>query len=531
MASQYKDQAHRRLVQYYRHLLPELFQELDAGLAPSDVSGKDEPTLADYQLGWASQPEEFDYALRVEGRIPKELKGTLFRNGPGLLEVYGTPLVHPIDGDGMICSVAIEDGKAHFKSKFVRTSGFVTEHTKKKAVFRGMMGTIPEGSQKLSYNFKNPSNTNVFEWNGKLLSCWEFGLPYALDPATLETVGKDTLDGALDESKCLGAHFRVDPVSKNLFVFSFKLIPGNPTSFLYFHEFDQQYKLLNQWKFPLENYFYCHDFMLTENYFIVHHSPFYKMDDQILFKMISGEESPGSMVKYNPDMPSRFLVIARDKNCNPLERIRQFDIPPCHIYHHLNGFEDHGHIHITSVCFDENFTMEFEDKVGLSNGSVCPGRVIDFDLDLTQMQARHMQADDCSCEFPTIHTGLNGKNWRFGYLMAAAAPNKPLPYMEVVKYDRWKQRRQVWSARKEFGVIGEPIFIPRVDPLQHDPAQGHVDEDDGWVMTQLYDARNHLTQFVILDAKKVDQGPIARLHLDRHIPYGFHGTFSHNVFK
>jgi hypothetical protein len=35
MASQYKDQAHRRLVQYYRHLLPELFQELDAGLAPS----------------------------------------------------------------------------------------------------------------------------------------------------------------------------------------------------------------------------------------------------------------------------------------------------------------------------------------------------------------------------------------------------------------------------------------------------------------------------------------------------------------
>jgi len=203
--------------------------------------------------------------------------------------------------------------------------------------------------------------------------------------------------------------------------------------------------------------------MLTENYFIVHHSPFYKMDDQILFKIISGEESPGSMVKYNSDLPSRFLVIARDKNGNPMERIRQFDIPPCHIYHHrkyfiddfnanellfwqkvsVNGFEDHGHIHITSVCFDEAFTMEFENKVALSNGSACPGRVIDFDLDLTQMQARHIQADDCSCEFPTIHIGLNGKNWRYGYLMAAAAPNKPIPFMEVVKYDRWKQRRQV----------------------------------------------------------------------------------------
>ena len=89
----------------------------------------------------------------------------------------------------------------------------------------------------------------------------------------------------------------------------------------------------------------------------------------------------------------------------------------------------------------------------------------------------------------------------------------------------------MWSARKEFGVIGEPIFIPRVDPLNYDPNQGPLDEDDGWVMTQLYDARNHATQFVVLDAKKLDQGSVARFHLDRHIPYGFHGTFSHRVFK
>jgi len=46
--------------------------------------------------------QEFDYELEVEGEIPNDLKGTLFRNGPGLLEVYGTPLVHPIDGDGMV---------------------------------------------------------------------------------------------------------------------------------------------------------------------------------------------------------------------------------------------------------------------------------------------------------------------------------------------------------------------------------------------------------------------------------------------
>ncbi len=30
----------------------------------------------------------------VEGTIPADLQGTLFRNGPGLLEVYGKKLVH-----------------------------------------------------------------------------------------------------------------------------------------------------------------------------------------------------------------------------------------------------------------------------------------------------------------------------------------------------------------------------------------------------------------------------------------------------
>jgi len=30
----------------------------------------------------------------IEGTIPAELQGTLFRNGPGLLEVYGKKLVH-----------------------------------------------------------------------------------------------------------------------------------------------------------------------------------------------------------------------------------------------------------------------------------------------------------------------------------------------------------------------------------------------------------------------------------------------------
>ena len=39
------------------------------------------------------------------GELPKELSGTLLRNGPGLLEIGGKPLTQPLDGDGMVITL------------------------------------------------------------------------------------------------------------------------------------------------------------------------------------------------------------------------------------------------------------------------------------------------------------------------------------------------------------------------------------------------------------------------------------------
>ena len=53
--------------------------------------------LSQVAKGWHSNNRECSYWVPeadVEGTIPAELRGTLFRNGPGLLEVYGKKLVH-----------------------------------------------------------------------------------------------------------------------------------------------------------------------------------------------------------------------------------------------------------------------------------------------------------------------------------------------------------------------------------------------------------------------------------------------------
>lgn len=66
--------------------------------------------------------------------------------------VYGTPLNHPIDGDGMICSITFcgRDSAPHFRSKYVKTSEYEIEKAQQKCIFRGMMGTQPPEDWKQS---------------------------------------------------------------------------------------------------------------------------------------------------------------------------------------------------------------------------------------------------------------------------------------------------------------------------------------------------------------------------------------------
>lgn len=98
--------------------------------------------------------------------------------------------------------------------------------------------------------------------------------------------------------------------------------------------------------------------------------------------------------------------------------------------------------------------------------------------------------------------------------------SKPLCSLQ---HDSRGGQRQVWYSH---GCVGEPVFVPRLGWKSW--CEG--EEDDGFVLVQLYVPETHCTEFVVLDARKVDGGPLARIKLKHHIPYGFHGTFTPEVF-
>jgi all-trans-8'-apo-beta-carotenal 15,15'-oxygenase len=78
---------------------------------------------------------EYDYAPRVEGIVPATLRGSLFRNGPGLFMRNSVRKNNLLVGDGMIQAYDFGDGKPRYRNRFMRTEKFLAEEKKGEFIY------------------------------------------------------------------------------------------------------------------------------------------------------------------------------------------------------------------------------------------------------------------------------------------------------------------------------------------------------------------------------------------------------------
>jgi carotenoid cleavage oxygenase len=65
-------------------------------------------------------------------------------------------------------------------------------------------------------------------------------------------------------------------------------------------------------------------------------------------------------------------------------------------------------------------------------------------------------------------------------------------------------------------VTLEPVFVPK---------QAASAEDEGWIISFVYDAARDASDVVIVDAQAFSEAPVARIRLPVRVPFGFHGNW------
>jgi all-trans-8'-apo-beta-carotenal 15,15'-oxygenase len=136
---------------------------------------------------------------------------------------------------------------------------------------------------------------------------------------------------------------------------------------------------------------------------------------------------------------------------------------------------------------------------------------------------------DSNISFGVINSRFSGKRHRFVYanvgrMMGSMNPSPP---QGIIKMDcNLKKVVGVWMPSiNEF--CGEPMYAPRT-MKDGDQSSSNINadlEDDGYILSILYNGNAKRSEMVVLDAKNISAGPIARIPLGFTVPHGLFGTF------
>ncbi len=459
------------------------------------------------ERAFANQPAEGDRWLSVEGTLPAYVRGSYYVNGPACFENGAVRYNHWLDGDGMVCALHFADDGVRFVNRFVRTTKWAKEQEAGTAVFRAF-GTAFDGDQlKRNLGLESPVNVSVWPWRDTLLAFGEQGLPYELDPSTLETRGEYTFDRQLNAVSPLSAHPCFDHEAGEMFNFGISFSPRRPSLTLY--RFGADGRLIYRKRMPLPYPCSVHDFGLSPRYAVFYLNP-HLLDIDVFLR---GRLPLNDALRWAPEEGTRLLVIDRETGT----AVADLPFGDRYCLHLIDCFEKGNRLTVDLIEMNEPVYDQY--TVPNLFPDVRPARPMRYLIDVEG--ARLVDAEtlqyDRMCDFPHIDPRRAGRGYnRFWVLgiSSSARPGRKF-FDELVCLD-WNTGGVAgrWRAEKHCYLGNEPVFIP--DP-QH--------ENDGVVLVQRYDARADTSTFLVFDANDVGAGPIATLPAGSAIPPLFHATF------
>ena len=445
-------------------------------------------------------PFESDAAyLKITGELPRELNGTLYRNGPN--PQFDAPNAHWFVGDGMLHAFHMENGAASYRNRWVRTSKWQAEHEAGRALFGGFGQKLPDAPASSADGCV--ANTNIIFHGGKLLALVESHLPTEIEPGTLATRGTCNFDGAIGGP--FTAHPKVDPVTGELFFFGYNAAgPFTPT--LSFGSIDASGRATRFDRFEAPYASMVHDFIVTERH--------------LLFPILP---ITGSMMRamrgrppyaWEPDKGAYVGVMKRNGSAKDIVWFRG---ESCYVFHVMNAWEEGDRIVADVMQFEEAPLFNHPDG-SPTDPNKSRARLCRWTFDLAGNTDRFTQVylDDITGEFPRIDDRRAGLAGRHGWY-ACANPDLPMfgALSGVVHVDGQGSRLGQYLLPAG-DTISEPVFVARGD----DAAEG-----DGWLLAVVWRAAENRSDLAVFNATDVAAGPVALVQLGHRVPDGFHGNW------
>lgn len=419
----------------------------------------------------------------VEGSIPRELDGRYVRIGPN--PVAPDPrLYHFFTGDGMLHGVRLRDGRAEwYRNRWIRS----TDVAKARQVAaapgpRHVFDTV---------------NTSVLQHAGSGWALVEAGSTPVRFDEHLEAQAYDDFAGTLPGS--FTAHPRRDPDTGELHALCYEAT--DPRRVRY-NVVDVAGRVRRSVVIPVSHGPLIHDCAITGRYVVV-------LDLPLTLSMRVVLAGHGFPYRWNPRHPARLGLLPRDGEAGD---IRWIALPPCFVFHTANAHDlPDGRVALDVIAYDRMFAGDNqapdEQPRGLERWLIDPAAGT---VALTVL-------DDAPQELPTIDERRTGRPYRYAY--ALGLPNEPgetlVGEAPLIKHDLERGTR----ALHRFGagrIAGEFVFVPRA---------AHAAEGDGWLVGFVIEADGRSTALEILDARDVEQAPVATVRLPHRIPPGIHGAW------
>jgi carotenoid cleavage dioxygenase-like enzyme len=458
---------------------------------------------------WTPQMEEVnaDQLDVIEGAIPTDIDGVYLRNTENQVH---QPLgrFHPFDGDGMICQIDFQGGRARYRNRFVRTRCFEAEQEAGASLWGGLADP-PSLSRRRGFGahgaLKDSSSTDVVVHAGKALSTfYQCGEGYRLDPETLDQSGLEgwtPLDG-------ISAHAKVDEATGELMFFNY----SKTAPYLHYGVVDRDNRLTTYMPIPVPGPRLPHDMAFTRNYSILNDLPVF-WDEELLKRDIHA-------VRLHKGLASRFAIVPRHGG-----PIRWFEAAPTYVLHWLNAYEDGDEI-VLDGYFQEDPTPRpprdaptgYEHMMAFLDEYSFKPKLHRWRFNLKDGTTTEAHLDDRIMEFGMFNQRFAGRKYRYAY-STVTLPGWFL-FNGFVKTDLETGASTEYHL-PEGRYASEAPFAPRI---------GSTEEDDGYLVSFVTDENTGTSECILLDARRIEDGPVCRIALPHKLCSGTHSCWADRKF-